>query len=161
MIKKKDKTSFSDLVIQNATDVYNSQRINNKDKCLIDKKEAKKILKYKYKINNLKIDNNLRFKLGKCNPVLLVPGLFATKLVAEFNCKGLADEEKDTTLKEIRLYCGDTICSNEENTNEEYPLLFVIDKGPFSIKVGDKVLSDEYSACLGHILNFYQNKNEC
>ena len=88
-----------------------------------------------------------------------MPGLFATKLVVELNCKGLATEERDSTLKEIRLYCGDTICKNEEKTSEEHSLIFSV-QGPFSI-LNTPFQSDKYGSCLGHIANYFQNENEC
>ena len=154
-------TPFSDIVIYNAVDVYNEQRRAKQKGCLMAEYTAINILKSNYGINNPNPDNNIRFLLGTCNPVLLVPGIFATKLMVEFNCKGLATEERNTTLKDIRLFCGDTVCYNEEKTREEHRLLFSIDDGPFSIKTGFIPKSDKYSACLGHIFTYFQNENEC
>ena len=148
--------SFTTFVKDYATQLYYGQKINSDD-CLLSIKEAKEILKSQYGINNKKPDENLRFILGKCSPVLLVPGLYATKLMVEFNCRGLAKEERDTTLKNIRLYCDTKICEDENKKSEEYPLLFSL-LGPFGIL---KFLDGDHGACLGHIATYYQNEKEC
>ena len=57
------------------------------DECLMDKNEAVQTLKESYGIENSSPDENLRFILGKCNPVLLIPGIYGTKLMVEINCK--------------------------------------------------------------------------
>lgn len=126
--------------------------------CLLDKETAVEILKSKYGINNKNPDDNLRFILGRCNPVLLVPGVYATKLKVEFNCKGLSTYEKDTTLKNIRIYCGNDVCQYESNESEEYPLLFALLNPVFGIEASN---AKKYGACLGHISNYFQNEEEC
>ena len=156
IIENKD-ISFTTFVKDYAIQLYYGQKINSDD-CLLPKKEASKILQIQYGINNKQPDENLRFILGKCSPVLLVPGLYATKLKVEFNCKGLATEERNTTLKNIRLYCGySKICKNESKISEEFPLLLSV-LGPFGIS---KTNSDNYAACLGHIATYFQNEKEC
>ena len=151
---------FYDVVVNNAISVYYLQRKSENQDCLMANDLAIDILESSYGIKNSKIDNNLRFLLGKCSPVLLIPGIFATKLTAQFNCNGLATYEKETTLKEIRLYCGKSVCKDEKKTNEEHSLLVSVSEfSPFKIikPLGD----NEYSACLGHIANYFQNENEC
>ena len=134
------------------------EQIINGDDCLLPKKEASKILKSQYGIKNNNPDENLRFILGKCSPVLLVPGLYTPKLNVEFNCTGLTTEEKDTTLKNIRLYCGyNDICKNDKKENEDIALLFSI-FGPCGIS---KLNANNYAACLGHLSTYFQNENEC
>ena len=71
------------------------------------------ILKSNYSIENPNPDDNIRFILGKCNS--FIGCVYATKLKVEFNCKGIATEEKDSTLKNIRLYYGNDVC-NESRT---------------------------------------------
>ena len=149
--------SLSEVVIDYAVKVYNEQRISN-DNCLISKKEAISILKTKYGINNINPDENIRFLLGKCNPVLLVPGVYATKLVVQLNCKEIANKEKDTTLKDIRLFCSSTVCLNEFAENEEHSLLISLLDEAFGIE-GSRDYS--YGSCLGLIATYYQNENEC
>ena len=128
------------------------------DECLMSKSDAVNTLKQSYGVSNSNPDENLRFILGKCNPVLLVPGIYATKLVVELQCKNIATEEKTTTLKNLRLFCGDTICKDETKTYEEHPLFMAIFDKAFTI-VGEGF--DKYSSCLGFIMNFFQNQNEC
>ena len=154
-----DYRSFSEEIITQAINVYYEQRKVTINDCLVSKSSVYEFLRDNNRYDILDPDNNLRFILGKCSPVLLVPGLFATKLVVELNCKGLATEEKDTTLKEIRLYCENTVCKDEEKISEEHSLIFS-GEGPFSI-LNDPLQPDKYGSCLGHIANYYQNEDEC
>ena len=147
IIDNDEVSSFTDSVMDYASEIYKKQR-DNDDNCLMPKKEAIEILKTKYGINNQNPDENLRFILGPCNPVLLVPGVYATKLKVELNCKGLSEHEKNTTLKDLRLYCGFDICYDESETNEEYPLLFSLLDYVFGL---DKINAEEHGACLGYI----------
>ena len=151
-------TSFPDTVRNYAIKVYTEQRDSAEQNCLLNKKTAVEILKSKYNIDNDDPDDNLRFILGPCNPVLLVPGVYATKLKVELNCKGLANDEKDTTLKDIRLYCGYSVCRDETNPKEEHSLLFAFLDNVFGIDITNK---KNYGSCLGHISNYFQNEEEC
>ena len=152
--------SFTDLIVNYSIQVYYEQRKRNEEEegCLLSKKAAIDVLKSEYGIDNNNPDENLRFILGKCSPVLLVPGVYSTKLKVEFNCKGIAKEEKDTTLKNIRLYCGFDVCSDETKTSEEHPLLFSLLDMAFGIEILNKY---KHGACLGHIATYFQNENEC
>ena len=150
--------SLSDVVVNYAVEVYNEQRKNQNQECLLPNYTAVDILKSNYSINNPNPDDNLRFILGKCSPVLLVPGIYATKLVVEINCKGLSKYERDTTLKEIRLYCGYSICKDESNESEEHSLLLSFLDEAFGI---EGFADYNHGACLGHIANYFQNENEC
>ena len=157
LIVDSENISLSEVVINYAIKVYNEQRISNNN-CLISKKEAISILKEKYGIVNPNPDENIRFLLGNCNPVLLVPGVYATKLVVQLNCKEIANKEKDTTLKDIRLFCASTVCQNELAENEEHSLLISLFDEAFGIE-GSRDFS--YGSCLGLIATYYQNENEC
>ena len=128
------------------------------DECLMPRKEAAKVLSKHYGISNNYPDQNLRFILGKCNPVLLVPGIYSTKLVVELQCKNIATFERDTTLKNLRLYCGNSLCPDETKLREEHPLFLALFDEAFSILGNQK---DIYSSCLGFMMNFFQNENEC
>ena len=96
--------------------------LESSDECLLNKNIASEMLTNDYSMPNLVIDDNVRFILGRCSPVLLVPGIYSTKLRIEINCRYLSTQEKDTTFKKLRIYCGDSVCSNESNDNEEFPL---------------------------------------
>jgi len=128
------------------------------DECLMSRKEAAKVLSKHYGITNSWPDKNLRFILGKCNPVLLVPGIYSTKLVVELQCKNIATYERDSTLKNLRLYCGNSLCANETVIREEHPLFVALLDDAFTI-LGNQ--QDIYSSCLGFMMNFFQNENEC
>ena len=128
------------------------------DECLMPRKEAAKVLSKHYGISNSYPDENLRFILGKCNPVLLVPGIYSTKLVVELQCKNIATFERDTTLKNLRLYCGNSLCPDETKEREEHPLFLALLDKAFTI-LGSQ--QDKYSSCLGFMMNFFQNENEC
>ena len=127
------------------------------DECLMSKSQAVKVLKESYGIDNPNPDDNLKFILGKCSPVLLIPGIYATKLVVELQCKSIATEEKSTTLRDLRLFCGDTLCKDETKVSEEHALFMGVFEKAFTIING----FDKYSSCLGYIMNFFQNPNEC
>jgi len=126
--------------------------------CLLSENEATKMLQVSYGIKNENPDRKTRFILGKCSPVLIIPGIYSTKLVVELKCKNIATEERLTTLKNIRIYCGDTLCSDESVFVEHHPLLISMLDPAFGI-LGES--TDKYSSCLGYIMSFFQTKNEC
>jgi hypothetical protein len=150
---------FEDYIEMNEEDEVNlKDSIFSGDECLLSKKEATTLLKEKYGISNSSPDENLRFILGKCSPVVLIPGIYASKLLVELQCKNIAEKERDTTLKEIRIFCGDTVCSDESVEKEEHPLFIGLLDKAFSI-LGSEM--DKYSSCLGYFMNHFQNENEC
>lgn len=156
LINSKEFQSFQEY--ENNDDISLQLSLFEGDECLIPSKEAEKTLSDNYGITDSSPDENLRFILGKCNPVLLIPGIYGTKLMVELNCKGIATYERRTTLKNIRLYCGDTICADETKTSEEHPLLVSLSDEAFSI-LGSE--TDKYSSCLGFIATHFQNEEEC
>ena len=149
---------FQDYLIQQEDDDINLKSIFSGDGCLVSKKDAESLLEKDYGDPDITIDKNVQFILGKCYPVLLVPGIYATKLVVEIECKNIAQYEKTTTLKEIRLFCGDTICSDLSVSKEEHPLFMGLLDSAFTILNSDKT---KYSSCLGYFMTYFQNENEC
>ena len=149
---------FDNLVEQHEDDDINLKGIFGGDECLLSTSEAKSILEEDYGISNISPDNRIKFILGKCSPVLLVPGIYASKLLVELQCKNIAEKERTTTLKEIRIFCGDTICEDESVEREEHPLFIGLLDEAFSILGSEK---DKYSSCLGYFMNHFQNENEC
>ena len=133
--------------------------IPNSDECLVPKDEAIEILERDYGIITSDPSDNLRFIVGKCNPVILIPGIYGTKMKLEINCKGISENERDTTLKEIRVFCGDTICKDEDDEHEEHAVFVALFDKSFTIvsPLGD----DKYSSCLGYFMNYFQNEKEC
>ena len=156
LINSKEFQSFQEY--ENNDDINLQLSLFDGDECLMSKKEAEETLFDSYGITDSSPDENLRFILGKCNPVLLIPGIYGTKLMVELNCKGIATYERKTTLKNIRLYCGDTICSDETKTSEEHSLMVSLSDEAFSI-LGSE--TDKYSSCLGFIATHFQNEGEC
>ena len=132
--------------------------LGSSDECLLDKNIASEVIRNKYSISGLNPDANVRFILGRCSPVLLVPGIYSTKLRIEINCKYLSTRERSTTFKKLRIYCSDSICSNESNEHEEFPLFLGIWDSQASIL---KLSHNEYDSCLGFLMNFFQKDDEC
>ena len=149
---------FEDYLQDKEFEELQLQGLFSGNECLMSESNAKKVLKDSYGVTKDKVDENLRFILGKCNPVLLVPGIYATKLVVELKCKNIATEEKATTLKNLRVFCGETLCKDETKDYEEHALFMGVFEEAFTI-IGTS--NDRYSSCLGFIMNFFQNPNEC
>ena len=149
---------FAEYMEERERDEVELQGLFSGEECLMPKSDAINTLKNSYGVSNSNPDDNLRFILGKCNPVLLIPGIYATKLVVELECKNIATEERTTTLKNLRLYCGDSLCDDESKVREEHPLFLSALDQAFTI-VGTE--NDKYSSCLAFIMSFFQNSNEC
>ena len=153
-----DSKEFEDYLIQQEDDDINLKSIFSGDECLVPKNEAKTLLENQYGNPDITIDKNVQFILGKCYPVLLIPGIYATKLVVEVECKNIAKYEKTTTLKEIRIFCGDTVCPDISVDKEEHPLFVGLLDSAFTVLNSDK---SKYSSCLGYFMTYFQNENEC
>ena len=135
------------------------EKLGDSNDCLVSKSEARTILQEKYNINPdyIYIDENIRFILGKCNPVLYIPGLYASRMVATINCPVF---KKDfLNFVKMRLFCGDTVCADETNEYEEYVIFPAIFDSPFQIRVTENV--NKYTACQGFFYTFYNSRNEC
>ena len=131
----------------------------DKDACLVSKTEAYKILKEKYNLNPdyINIDDNIRFILGKCNPIVYVPGLYASRMVATINCPVLKLDFLN--FVKMRLFCGNTVCKDDSNEIEEYVIFPALLDSPFQIRVN--LRSNKFTACQGFFYSFYNSKNEC
>ena len=149
---------FAEYMAERERDEVELQGLFSGDECLMPKNDAVKALKDSYGVSNSNPDEKLRFILGKCNPVLLIPGIYATKLIVELECKNIATEERTTTLKNLRLYCGDSLCDDESKVREEHALFLSALDAAFTIIGSD---DDKYSSCLAFIMSFFQNPNEC
>ena len=131
----------------------------NTDECLVGKDEAIKILKEKYDISFSGIpDVNLRFILGKCNPILFLPGIYATRLMLTINCKKFKENSFYQFLN-MRLFCGENMCPNEDSEYEEYVLFPALFDTPFTVR--EDLANNKYSACFGYFMKFFNKKNEC
>ena len=131
----------------------------NTNECLVSKEEAEIILSEKYNLNPayIDIDENLRFILGKCYPIIYVPALYASRLMATFNCPVF---KKDfLNFVKMRLFCGTDICSDESNTNDEFVMFPAAFNSPFKLTVSGE--TNKYTSCLGYFFTYYNHKNEC
>ena len=130
-----------------------------KNKCLVSESEAYTILKEKYNLNPdyITIDQNIRFILGKCNPVMYVPGLYASRMVATINCPVLKHDFLN--FVKMRLFCGNTICPDDSDEIEEYVIFPSIMDSPFQLRVTKNV--NKFTACQGFFYSFHNSKNEC
>jgi len=147
----------SDIIKEQSAQDKLSEETSNE--CLVSKSEAYKILKEKYNLNPdyINIDQNIRFILGKCNPIIYIPGLYASRMLATINCPVLKNDFLN--FVKMRLFCGDTICKDETNENEEYVIFPSILDSPFQIRVSEKY--NKYTACQGFFYTFYNSKDEC
>lgn len=103
-------------------------------------------------VNN--IMNRLRFIHGNCNPVIVVPGLLATRLEAVINC---GEINKDKSLKkEITFHCGSKICSTENV--ESHTFWPDANTSAFKMKI-DK--TNPYNECYGYFMRFYNTQKSC
>ena len=148
---------ISDIIEEHSTKEKLSEETSNE--CLVSESEAYQILKEKYNLNPdyITIDRNIRFILGKCNPIIYAPGLYASRMLATINCPVL--KQDFLNFVKMRLFCGDTICKDETNENEEYVIFPAILDSPFQISVLKNY--NKYTACQGFFYTFYNSKDEC
>ena len=135
-------------------------------------------------------DKNFRFILSPCSPIVLVPGIYSTKLRVKINCQQLQRNERDMYEK-VKLYCSKFVCTSEKDTDENRDLWFNLGKKGFSLFYNfiepnlmnntnqtingtkekiteedlegkeDWDLDNRHSACLGFFMTIFDNKDEC
>ena len=128
------------------------------ESCLLSEQETTRLLKEKYDITNNQPKEDIRFIMGKCHPVVLIPGMLSTKLQVRINCDKLYSEEKDI-FKKVRFFCGDNICPFPEKRPYEEHDLFISGLGAFQLSVLGDI--NKYSVCLGYFLTFFNTKDVC
>ena len=121
--------------------------IFDSDECLADKKELKDL-------GISSPSKSQRFIQGQCNPVLVVPGIFCSKLITTVNCKGLSTEEPKT-FQDLRVFCADSVCPKNDTIYEEHKLFISLLNGPFDIVASGP---DKYASCLGFFMQFYNTE---
>ena len=141
--------------LYNITVEENLESIFPTNECLMKKKEAEKILQQEYGVKTTP-DQNQRFILGKCSPVLLVPGIYANRLRIKINCKGFVKETDK--FMDSRIFCGDSICRDKDNEDEEFTIFPSLIPGPFSMLPTER---NKHAACLGYFMQFFNKKEEC
>ena len=130
---------------------------DNTNECLLSKEETAEIIKNKTGIEVNETSDEARFIFGKCNPIILVPGMLSTKLQVKINCKNLYNNEIDI-FKKVRFYCGQMVCGDENDELEEHNLL-LSGFGAFELTIIGDV--NKYSACTGYFLTFFNSKKAC
>lgn len=132
-------------------------------------------------INNNKInykgtiDKNVKFIAGNCNPIVLIPGIYSTKLNVKINCRNLKREE-NSLYEKIKFFCSKYVCSSDIDEEENRDLWFNFGGKGFSLlrnfyenqnsDIDEDFLEDlnknnRYGACLGFFMTIFDNKDEC
>jgi len=99
-MRKKDKEENYDDELD-----YDLILGSSSDSCLLSKEKTTEILERDYGIIDNDPKEEMRFIVGKCHPVVLVPGMLSTKLQVRINCANLFSEEFEI-YKKIKFYCG-------------------------------------------------------
>jgi hypothetical protein len=108
---------------------------------------------------SLSLSDNQKFILGKCNPVLFIPGFLSTRLVANIDCPNLMKD--NSAMEELRFFCGNTICQKGffyDYKNEEYTLWPSLFDSPFKLYI-DK--SNPDNSCMSYVMRIFKNEEEC
>ena len=102
----------------------------------------------------------LKFIHGNCNPVLLVPGLMATRLNLKISCKEFLKDEKE--VLEMKTHCPDiNICKNESVQRFVlWPSIF----SDISMVKQFNINTFEWrnnNACMAYFLQYYNKPDSC
>ena len=144
-----------------------------KDECLPSLDDTIKVLKEKYgiEIEKDKITDNLRFIAGKCNPVILVPGMLSVRTRFKIDCDNLKEKERDI-YKKMKFFCRfDNVCPSFyfKQYHENDLFLNLWGSFGFSVPLACTNKSDDsytftcqniYNACFAYFLNIF-NGDEC
>ena len=150
--------------------------------CLASQDEARAFIeenKIDYKGDIENIDRNVKFIAGTCNPIVLIPGIYSTKLKVQLNCRNIKRDE-NILYQKIKFFCAKYVCSSGTDDEENRDLWFNLGEKGFTLvewigqgkeneepNVNDpnSILSWEYdnrfSGCLGLFMTMFNNENEC
>lgn len=131
--------------------MINKTEIEFKDSCL----DIPKIQISKKKPLNIQ----RRFILGKCNPVLIVPGFLDMRIVASLDCPKILEEPEK--LYELRHFCGNIICKSSllgKYNIEEYNLWPVILDNPFKHFEDSE---NSKNTCWAYLMRHFNSKTDC
>lgn len=151
-LNKQEETEFNeDFILKSSV----------KDSCLCSINDLLKYYK-KEEIDKLSDINKrrLRFVYGKCNPVLFVPGLMATRIELQINCKEY--KKSSFEYKEMSTHCSNmSICKSDQN--EKYVLWPAIFSDISMIKfysISKKKMVNN-NACMAFFMQYYNTPNSC
>ena len=157
---------------------HNFNSTDYTDQCLPSDKEMEEFFSKNQIDFKGKLDKNIRFIAGKCNPIVLIPGIYSTKLNVKIKCKNLYRDEKDLYYK-IKFYCGKFVCSSKTDNDENRYLWFNIGRDGFTMyrhpwEFNKELEEDEfqstediwewdnlYGSCLGYFMKMFDNEEEC
>jgi hypothetical protein len=108
---------------------------------------------------NATLSDNQKFILGKCNPVLFVPGFISTRLVANIDCPNLINDK--VAFDELRFFCGEKICNKgffSYYKKEEYTLWPALFDNPFKLYIDN---SNPDNSCLAYVMRIFNSEEEC
>lgn len=107
----------------------------------------------------LNLNNERKFILGKCNPVLFIAGFLGVRLTASVNCLNLVtDPEK---LYELRYFCGRSVCKEAFFGGydiEEYTLWPALFNNPFRLLQDD---ANKDNSCFAYFMRHFNSESEC
>jgi len=152
-----DKSTFDNIFTNNDNYKDNGFKkhvkmsIYDSDECLFDKNLVTEVLKQNG--INKPSSTNLRFILGHCNPVVMIPGMYSTRLMMQIDCKKFK-ENKDKLIN-MRLFCGETVCKNEFEEHVIWPALF---DSPFTLRVNEE---NKYNSCFSYFFKYQNKETEC
>lgn len=105
------------------------------------------------------LNNERKFILGKCNPVLFVAGFLGVRLTASVNCRNLVlDPEK---LYELRYFCGRAVCKEAFFGGydiEEYTLWPALFHNPFKLLQDD---GNKDNSCFAYFMRHFNEEGDC
>ena len=105
------------------------------------------------------LNNERKFILGKCNPVLFVAGYLGVRLTASVNCRNLVlDAEK---LYELRYFCGMAVCKEAFFGGydiEDYTLWPALFNNPFKLLQDD---GNKDNSCFAYFMRHFNEENDC
>ena len=178
---KNEKIPFEEL---KEKDFIKSLKENlEKDECLATQYEARRFIEENnidYKGDIEDIDKNVKFIAGTCNPIVLIPGIYSTKLKVQINCRNIKRNE-NLLYQKIKFYCAKYVCSSESDNEENRDLWFNLGEKGFSLvewpgqgkenqepnenDIHSSIFNWEhdnlYSGCLGLFMTMFNNEDEC
>ena len=146
----------------NPTLTDDDETFDDQEICLSSVEHVKNIFK---DVLNLKKGTlkRLRFVIGKCNPVLIVPGLMASRLKVKIDC-GKLKKNEPRTVELLGKYCPSfNVCPNSEvNAYVLWPSV-LSDFSMLKSNQNAKKYFDikDANSCLAFFMQFYNTDSSC
>lgn len=103
----------------------------------------------------------LRFIYGKCNPVLFIPGLMATRLQLRVDCKEYVKDEQ--AFKEMNEHCkNNNICPADDESGIRRLVLWPSILSDFNLfKLPTEDGWQNSNSCMAFFMQHYNSKESC